>query len=109
MEELFVASLEDVEFWVVQVRVLVHRPVPLAYEATHPGTPLGGELTVEDEEDPVVGGEGGDGAAQEVLLNLFLLVEVQGSFDVTPVKLIRVATVNHHDPLHKMVQLAAQS
>lgn len=53
-EEVLVAVLEDVEFGIVQLGVVVEVAVPLPHKTTHAGAALRGELAVEDHHDASV-------------------------------------------------------
>lgn len=78
-EELFVAALEDVEFRVVEFRIVVHGAVPLPDEAAHTRAALRRELAVEDDDDAFVFGERDNWRFQQEFLHLVLVVEVQSS------------------------------
>lgn len=78
-EEVFVSALEDVEFGVVECRILVHGTVPLPDEATHSRAALRRELAVEDDDDTFVRAGWDDWHFEEEILHLILLVQVQSS------------------------------
>lgn len=78
-EEIFVSTLQDVEFGVVEFGILVHGAVPLPDEATHARAALRRELAVEDDDDSLVWASWDDGGLEEVILHLVFLMEVQSS------------------------------
>lgn len=77
MVELLVSALQDVELGVVEAGVLVHGAVALAHEAAHARPALRRELAVEDDDHALVRAGRQDGGAQEVVLHVLLLVQVQ--------------------------------
>ena len=79
MVEVFVSALEDVEFWVVEFRILVHGAVSLPDEATHSRAALRRELAVEDDDDAFVRAGWEDGCFEEEILHLVFLVQVQSA------------------------------
>lgn len=50
-EEVLVAVLEDVEFGIVQLGVVVEVAVAFPHKTAHAGASLRGELTVKDHDD----------------------------------------------------------
>lgn len=88
-KEVLVATVQQVDFRVVQRRVAVRveDAIVVAQEAGKLGTPLGGELAVEHDDvalGQVVGLDGGwfSLAADQFLEDLLLGVEVEGEIDL---------------------------